>query len=241
MTVLLEFPGGITKCAGLQFEENRSILVKIPPYFYYLVLTTSGIFADIALQRYILSWNFKLNKYLVLLQREWIDLYFSSTSRYLVKKRKNGSGDSIVPWKISSNQEDNYKTNVPINATLIGATVTAVSTAFFILSRIFANDIIAIIIYCIGLIASTIQMPLVLVFTIKHHKNTSKVNPVVPRTLQFHGDEQDCDVDDNNEVDFDMENDETPGNSELFKLVEVQASIENVDETVQLPGQVCHM
>ena len=84
-------------------------------------------------------------------------------------------------------------------------------------------------------------MPLVLVFTIKHHKNTSKVNPVVPRTLQFHGDEQDCDVDDNNEVDFDMENDETPGNSELFKLVEVQASIENVDETVQLPGQVCHM
>ena len=55
MTVLLEFPGGITKCAGLQFEENRSILVKIPPYFYYLVLTTSGIFADIALQRYILS------------------------------------------------------------------------------------------------------------------------------------------------------------------------------------------
>ena len=55
LTVLLEFPGGITKCAGLQFEENRSILVKIPLYFYYLVLTISGIFADIALQRYISS------------------------------------------------------------------------------------------------------------------------------------------------------------------------------------------
>ena len=55
LTVLLEFPGGITKCAGLQFEENRSILVKIPLYFCYLVLTISGIFADIALQRYILS------------------------------------------------------------------------------------------------------------------------------------------------------------------------------------------
>ena len=55
LTVLLEYPGGITKCAGLQFEENRSILVKIPLYFYYLVLTTSGIFADFALQRYISS------------------------------------------------------------------------------------------------------------------------------------------------------------------------------------------
>ena len=84
-------------------------------------------------------------------------------------------------------------------------------------------------------------MPLVLVFTIKHHKNTSKVNPVVPRTLQFHGDEQDCDVDDNKEVDFDMGNDETPENSELIELVEVQASVENVDETVQLPGQVFQM
>ena len=83
-------------------------------------------------------------------------------------------------------------------------------------------------------------MPLVLVFTIKHH-NTSKVNPVVPRTLQFHGDEEDCDIDDNNVVDFDIENDESPENSELFELVQVQASIENVDETVQLPGQVCHM
>ena len=53
LTVHLEFPGGITKCAGLQFEENRSILVKMPLYLYYLVLTISGIFADIALQRYI--------------------------------------------------------------------------------------------------------------------------------------------------------------------------------------------
>ena len=168
------------------------------------------------------------------------DLYFSSTNRYLVQKRKNGGGDSIVPWKISSNHEDNYKTNVPINATLIGATVTAVSTAFFILSRIFINDFIALIIYCIVLIASTVQMPLVLVFTIKHH-NTSKVNPVVPRTLQFHGDEENCDVDADKIVDFNIENEETPENSELFELVEVQASIENVDETVQLPGQVYHM
>ena len=61
LTVLLEFPGGITKCAGLQFEENKSIWVKIPIYIYYLGVTASGIFADIALQKYILhsllSWN----------------------------------------------------------------------------------------------------------------------------------------------------------------------------------------
>ena len=81
------------------------------------------------------------------------------------------------------------------------------------------------------------QMPLVLVFTIKHHKNTAKVNPVVPRTLQFHDNEEDCDVDDNNLVDF--ENDETPENGNCLELVEVQASI--VDETVHLPEQVCHM
>ena len=169
------------------------------------------------------------------------DLYFSSTNRYLVQKRKNGGGDSIVPWKISSNHEDNYKTNVPINATLIGAIASAVSTAIFILSRIFTNDSTSLIVYCVGLIVSTFQMPLVLIFTIKHRKNTSKVHPVVPRTLQYHGDEEDCDVDDNNAVDLDVRNDEMPENVESFELVVVEASIENVEETVQLPGEVCHM
>ena len=57
---------------------------------------------------------------------------------------------------------------------------------------------------------------------------------MVPRTLQIHGNEEVCYIDDNNVVDFDIENDETPENSELFELVPVQASIENVDETVQL-------
>ena len=84
-------------------------------------------------------------------------------------------------------------------------------------------------------------MPLVLIFTIKHHKNTSKVHPVVPRTLQYHGDEEDCDVDDSNAVDLDVGNDEIPEDVESFELVVVKASIENVEETVQLPGEVCHM
>ena len=162
-------------------------------------------------------------------------------NRYLVQKQKRDIGDLIVPWKISSNDEDNFKTKVPINATLISAIASAVSTAIFILSRIFTNNSISKIVYCIGLIVSTFQMPLVLVFTIKHRKNTSKVHPVVPRTLQYHGDEEVCDVDDNNAVDFDDGNDETPQNIESFELVVVNASIENVEETVQLPGEVCHM
>ena len=42
----------------------------------------------------------------------------------------------------------------------------------------------AIYFYSIIVIVSTFQMPIVLAFTVKHNKN--KVNPVVPRQLQFH-------------------------------------------------------
>ena len=160
-------------------------------------------------------------------------------NRYLVQKRKRCTGDLIVPWKISSNDKEDYKTNVPINATLIGTIASAVSTAIFILSRIFTHDSISLTIYCIGLIVSTFQLPLVLVFTIKHHQNTSKVHPVVPSTLQYHGDEEDCDLDDNNVIDFDI--DKTSEKSENFEMVVFKASIENLDETIQLPGEVCHM
>ena len=44
------------------------------------------------------------------------------------------------------------------------------------------------------LVCGVLQIPLVLAFTIKHNKKTSKINPVVPRTLQFHEDEHDCDA-----------------------------------------------
>ena len=65
LTVLLKYPGGITKCAGLQFKENQSKWVMIPTNIYYLTVTTSGIIADVALQRYyihmilILPFNFQ--------------------------------------------------------------------------------------------------------------------------------------------------------------------------------------
>ena len=47
------------------------------------------------------------------------------------------------------------------------------------------------------LLARAVQMPLVLAFTIKHHKKASKINPVVPRALLFHEDEDDFDNCDN--------------------------------------------
>ena len=61
VTVLLEYPGGITKCAGLQFKENQSKWVMIPTNIYYLTVTTSGIIADVALQRYYLFPKLKIS------------------------------------------------------------------------------------------------------------------------------------------------------------------------------------
>ena len=61
LTVILEYPGGITKCAGLQFEENQSKWVMIPTNIYYLTVTTSGIIADVALQRYYLFPKLKIS------------------------------------------------------------------------------------------------------------------------------------------------------------------------------------
>ena len=57
------------------------------------------------------------------------------------------------------------------------------------------------------LVTSVLQIPLVLAFIIKHNKKTSKINPVVPRTLQFHEDEHDCDAISNDGNDETTEND----------------------------------
>ena len=108
-------------------------------------------------------------------------------SRYLIQKRNNGSGEvKLAPWKVTSNQDKNYKTNVPINATMIGTVYAAVSISFGVWISILYKDDIGTT-YCISVISSTLQLPAVLAFTIKHHrKNSSKTAPVVPRTLQFH-------------------------------------------------------
>ena len=186
----------------------------------------------------------------------------------MVQKRNTGHGDTITPWRVSSNQEGNYNTNVPINATLIGAASTTGATIFIIFRSLFSeSENIVKAISISGLVASVIQIPLVLAFTIKHNKKTSKINPVVPRTLQFHEDEHDCDAISNNENDETTENDghqivtrvevydyvqsidnaheNSVKSDENCEYLEVSASNVKLTEigeaSGQLPGQVCHI
>ena len=64
-----------------------------------------------------------------------------SLHKYLIKKQNNSNGSSLVPWNVSSNQESNWKTNVPINATLIGTIVTTLSFAIGIwIVNVFKDD-----------------------------------------------------------------------------------------------------
>ena len=118
--------------------------------------------------------------------------FFFSIDRFLKKKRNSGCSDNtIIPWRVSSNQDNNYKTNVPINATLIGSVATIVIT-LGVISRSLFSESTTILAIC-SLAAGMFQIPLVLAFTIKHQNKTSKINPVVPKTLQFHDDGYDGD------------------------------------------------
>ena len=133
--------------------------------------------------------------------------------RYLIHKQNSGHGDTITPWRVSSNQDNNYKTNVPINATMIG-TMASIVPIVLHLPRFIGLDLYSesFMLFAL-LLARAVQMPLVLAFTIKHHKKASKINPVVPRALQFHEDEDDfdnCDNVSNEANDEIMENDEHP-------------------------------
>ena len=102
--------------------------------------------------------------------------------------------------------------------------------------------------YSIIVIVSTIQMPIVLAFTVKHNKN--KVNPVVPRQLQFHEENEESfnnvvntpfigklyfheDSEDFNTSDDHSKNENAKG--------DLNNSMENVEETSNLPGQICHI
>ena len=64
-----------------------------------------------------------------------------SLHKYLTKKQKDGNGSRLVPWNVSSNQESNRKTNIPINATMIGTIVTALSLVVVIwIANVFKDD-----------------------------------------------------------------------------------------------------
>ena len=151
----------------------------------------------------------------------------------MVQKRNTGHGDTIIPWRVSSNQEGNYKTNVPINATLIGATSTTVGTVIIIFRSLFSeSDNIVKTIYIGCLVGSVLQIPLVLAFIIKHNKKTSKINPIVPRTLQFHEDDHEINTVVPRTLQFHGdENDETTENDEhqIVICVEVNNYVESID------------
>ena len=64
-----------------------------------------------------------------------------SLHKYLTKKQKDGNGSRLVPWNVSSNQESIWKTNVPINATMIGTIVTVLSSVVGIwIANVFKDD-----------------------------------------------------------------------------------------------------
>ena len=105
--------------------------------------------------------------------------------------------------------------------------------------------------YSIIVIASTFQMPIILAFTVKHNKN--KVNPVVPRQLQFHEENDESFNKDENtfvtpftgKLHF-HEDSEGLDTSEDHSKNEnahddLKNSLKNVEETRSLPGQVCHI
>ena len=105
--------------------------------------------------------------------------------------------------------------------------------------------------YSIIVIVSTFQMPIVLAFTVKHHKN--KVNPEVPRQLQFH--EENKESFNNGEITFvtpftgklhfheDSDNFNTSEDHSKNENAQgdLKNSMEYVEETSNLPGQICHI
>ena len=167
----------------------------------------------------------------------------------MVHKRRI-AGWLIVPWKVSSIQESNYDSNVPINATLRSTIAIVVSTICYIWQILFEDSRVPSMIV---VTVSMIQIPIVLAFTIKFHKKNSNINPIVPRTLQFHDDEVDIDGNiKNRQINVEergnktlVENFVNPKENEDSKnkivIAAVNDKIPNVHESRNLPGQVCHM
>ena len=164
-----------------------------------------------------------------------------SIHRYLRRKQNSGHGNTITPWRVSSNQDINYKTNVPINATMIGTVASIVPTIFHLYRFIGPDFYSQSFMLVFLLLARAVQMPLVLAFTIKHHKKTSKINPVVPRALQFH---EDVDEDDGHNCDniSNEANDEITENTEHPKVTRVEVynhvdSTDNDNENSDYPDE----
>ena len=158
---ILELPGGITSCAGITVDGNPWLMMINFGYHIFMILL--GVWADLAL------------------------------NRYMKLKRNRGVEVKLVAWKVPSSnqtcvQDDNYKSNVPINATMIGTLSTVITFVCGISAiKYFDDSDLNAGPYSCLIIFSTIHLPLILSLTIKHHKKqTTKVAPTLPRTLQFH-------------------------------------------------------
>ena len=158
---ILELPGGITSCAGITVDGNPWLMMI--NYGYHIFMILVGVWADLAL------------------------------NRYMKLKRNRGVEVKLVAWKVPSSnqtcvQDDNYKTNVPINATMIGTLSTVITLGCGISAiKYFDDSDLNGGPYSGLIILSTIHLPLILSLTIKHHKKqTTKVAPTLPKTLQFH-------------------------------------------------------
>ena len=111
---------------------------------------------------------------------------------------------------------------------MIGTIGTALSLAFGIwMVNVFTDDDVIGVTYCILIAISTLQMPVVLAFTIKHHRNTSRVDPVVPQTLQFHEEDEGTH--------------ENGHQSEVALHTNIPMNIVEENTTNQLPNQICHI
>ena len=153
------------------------------------------------------------------------------------KKRNSGHSDTITPWRVSSNQDNNYKTLVPINATLIGSVATIVVTLGVIFRSLFSES--TTILAMITLVAGMLQIPLVLAFTIKHQNKTSKINPVVPKTLQFHDGSYDSDndiINCRNEGNYEATEN---GRHPVTTVVELYDNTENIDKADENGDDSC--
>ena len=103
--------------------------------------------------------------------------------------------------------------------------------------------------YSIVVTVSTFQIPIVLAFTVKHNKN--KVDAVVPRQLQFHEENYESFNEDEDtfvtpftaKLHFHEDSQDSNNSDDHSKNVkgDLNNSMENVEETSNLPGQICHI
>ena len=156
---IFEIPGAIAKCSG-DITKGFPLLMVINNV-YHIILIFIGILGDLLL------------------------------NKFMKEKRNRGGEVRLVAWKVprtssESYQDDNYKTNVPIYATLIGTLGTATYTVASICVFQYYEKGLP---YGIFVLGSAFYMPLVLTLTIKHHrKKSNQVASMVPMTLQFHED-----------------------------------------------------